>query len=260
MSNEGPPLYYVVRETIRRDIARSMKPGDQLPTEPELMKRMDVSRITIRHALEQLRIEGLITRAQGRGTFVAFPSVRPNLGGLHSFLDDISASGQKPSTTAIRVERVLAAPDVYERLRLLPSAPLICVEKVRLANDDPVSIETSFILPEIAGRWTKRLVEQTPVFDLHKAQGVRLSRGSVEVAAVSADAVTARHLRARKGMALLRVERIVFDHTDRPIEYDILLYRSDRVRYAFETQSDRARKASPDLRMGFRLIVGGTRA
>jgi GntR family transcriptional regulator len=260
MSAEGLPLYYIVRETIRREIATSMKPGDQLLTEPKLMKRMGVSRITIRHALEQLRAEGLITRAQGRGTFVAFPSVRPNLRGLYSFLNDIAVSGQIPSTKAIRVERMRAPPDVYDRLGLSNSSPLICVEKIRLANDTPVSLEKSFILPEIAGRWTKRLIERNAIFEIEKAQGVRLSRGSVEIAACCADATVAHHLRIVKGAALLRVERVVYDHANRPVEYDILLYRADRVRYGFETQSETASKFNPDARTGFKLVASGARS
>ena len=257
MTMQGPPLYYVVRETLRREITEFMKPGDQLPTEPELIERMRVSRITIRYALEQLQNEGLIRREQGRGTFVAFPSVRPGLSGLTSFLDDITASGQKPGTRALRVARVISPPQRYGSLRIAPTTPLIRVEKIRLANGDPISLETSFILMEIAGHWKKKHVEQKPIFDLEKAQGIKLSRGVVEITTAAANTETAKHLHIKKSAPLLRVDRVVYDTTDRAIEYDILLYRSDRVRYSFETQSEGMDQSQFNQKAGFRLIVGG---
>jgi GntR family transcriptional regulator len=252
LSRRGLPLYYLVREALRRDIAVK-KPGDQLPTEPKLMKRMGVSRITVRYALEQLQAEGLITRVQGRGTFVAYPSVRPDLRGLSSFLNDISASGQIPSTKAVRVARMLGPPDAHDRLQIEPSSRLMCVEKIRMANGVPVSFEISFILPEIAGAWTKKLIEKAPIFDLLKDHGVRLSRGTVEVAAVLSSTEMAKHLRIRKGAPLLRVDRVIYDRHDRPIEYDILHYRSDRVRYSFETHSE-AVNPNLDAKAGFKLV------
>ena len=260
MSTRGLPLYCIVRDTLRREIAETMKPGDQLPTEPELMARMSVSRITVRYALEQLQNEGFIRREQGRGTFVAFPSVRPDLSGLTSFLDDISASGQTPSTKALHVGRMLAPPRICDCLGVSPTTSLMRVEKIRLANEEPISFETSFILLEIAARWNKRQIEQRPIFDLEKAQGVELSRGAVEITSAAASAEIAKHLRVRKGAPLLRVDRVVFDGTGRAIECDILLYRSDRVRYSFETQSDTGHRSNLAQRGGLRLIVGGAKS
>jgi GntR family transcriptional regulator len=251
-SRRGLPLYYVVREELRRDIA-GKKPGDRLPTEPELIKRMGVSRITVRYALDQLQAEGLITRVQGRGTFVAYPSVRPDLRALSSFLDDISASGQIPSTKAIGVAKVLGPSDAHSRLHIPASSHLMCIEKIRMASGDPVSFETSFILPEIASTWTKKLIEKTPIFDLLRERRVRLSRGTVDISAVAAGAGISEHLRIRKGGPLLRVDRVIYDTNDRPIEYDILHYRSDRVRYSFETRSEIV-NPTLDAQAGFKLV------
>jgi GntR family transcriptional regulator len=239
----GIPRYYVVRESLREEIRTRFKPGEKLPPEPELMKRFDVSRITIRHALEQLRAEGLITRVQGKGTFVSHPPVHPDFRVLRSFLDDIRASGQTPSTKVIRIESVPGPPRPCELLELPPKTPLVLIEKVRLADGTPISLEVSYLPEEIARGWNKPLLEQRPIFDLiREVSSVVLSRGKFEVSAAAATPVTAKALRIKKGQPLLRVERVNYNDQERPIDYDMIYYRADRVTYTFETSR---RKADP---------------
>lgn len=235
-----------------------MAPGDRLPTEPELMKRMGVSRITIRHALEQLKSEGLITASQGRGTFVAFPSVRPNLKGLSSFVEDISATGQSAQTEVLSLRLAKRGSEMHVRLGLPPSARLVCIEKIRLANADPISFETSYIPADIAGGWTRKLLESVPIFEVLAGQGVLVARADVEVGAAAAGGQVARRLRIKDGTALLQAERLIYDRDDRPIEFDILSYRSDRVRYSFHATSGPVHPAL-DARAGFKLLMASIR-
>jgi GntR family transcriptional regulator len=117
------------------------------------------------------------------------------------------------------------------------------IEKVRLADGTPISLEVSYLPEEIARGWNKPLLEQRPIFDLiREVSSVVLSRGKFEVSAAAANPVTAKVLRIKKGEPLLRVERVNYDDQERPIDYDMIYYRADRVTYTFETSR---RKADP---------------
>ena len=231
----GIARYYIVREALRKEIREKFRPGEKLPPEPELIKRFAVSRITIRYALEQLRAEGLITRVQGKGTFVAHPSVRPDFRALRSFVQDIEASGQAPGTKVIRVESVIGPPRPCELLEVPPETTLVLVEKVRLADKEPISFEISYLPQEIAAAWNKDLIKQVPIFDLLRDRlGILISRAKYQVSGASAIPAIAKALRTKKLAPLLRVERVNYDDRNRPIDYDEMFYRADRVTYTFE--------------------------
>jgi len=232
----GMPRYLVVRESLREEIQARLKPGQKLPTEPELIKRFGVSRITVRHALEQLRSEGLITRVQGKGTFAAYPTIHPDLRAVRSFTEDIKAAGQTPSTRVINIRSVPAPARAAERLAVAPETRLVLVEKVRLADDVPISFEVSYIPEQIAAGWTAKLIEQRPIFNLiTEMHGIALSRGKLDVSAGAAPQRIARALRVKTGSPVLKVERVTYTDQDRAIDYDVLYLRPDRVQYTFET-------------------------
>ena len=85
MANE--PLYMRIKDDIKTDIKNGKyKKGDKIPTEPELSSAYDVSRITVRRAIEELSSEGYLIKKQGRGTFVSSPLLHRRIVGNHFFV------------------------------------------------------------------------------------------------------------------------------------------------------------------------------
>ena len=115
------PLYHQLYEILRDDIlSGEWQPGDMIPPESELVKRYQVSRTTVRQVLDMLVNEGLIYRQQGRGTFVAHPTVEQALVRIISFTDDMRQRGFKPGTTVLSSGLIPAPQDIAEKLEVEP--------------------------------------------------------------------------------------------------------------------------------------------
>lgn len=94
--NAGPvPLYQQLKSVLKDDIERGVyKSGDRLPSEPDLIREYGISRITVRQALDDLEVEGLIVRRHGKGTYVAERQIEQELVRLTDFVEDMQRAGQ----------------------------------------------------------------------------------------------------------------------------------------------------------------------
>ena len=99
----GPvPLYFQIAEILRRELVAKYRPGDRVGSEPELIARFGVSRITARQALALLERDGLVVRRPAKGTFLAHPKIELELSGLTGFVEDMTALGLMPSARVVR--------------------------------------------------------------------------------------------------------------------------------------------------------------
>ena len=117
-----------------------LPPGSALPSERELAERYGVARMTVRGELDRLAGDGLAYRIQGRGTFVSEPRVA-QANALTSFTEDMRARGLEPSSRLIAREEHPAGGRMARRLELRPSAPLVRVDRLRLADAEPLAVE-----------------------------------------------------------------------------------------------------------------------
>ena len=117
-----------------------LPPGSALPSERELAERYGVARMTVRGELDRLAGDGLAYRVQGRGTFVAEPRVA-QAKALTSFTEDMRARGLEPSSRLLAREEHPAGGRMARRLELRPSAPLVRVDRLRLADAEPLAVE-----------------------------------------------------------------------------------------------------------------------
>src|SRR5580658_8636782 len=112
-------LYSRVETILASEIADGdMKAGDQLPTEDSLIERFEVSRITVRRAIQNLVSRGLVEIRRGKGTFVAAPKITQELTKLSGFVEDMHAVGRKPTARVLSREIVTADTTVAAHLAL----------------------------------------------------------------------------------------------------------------------------------------------
>ena len=142
VKNSKVPWYHQVAETLRESLARGeWRPGDLMPSEQELQRRFEVSRVTIRQAMNLLVNEGLIFRQRGRGTFVAHPTIEQGLARIVSFTEDMARRGFTPGTEMLESELIPASPEIAARLDVMPGEELARIRRLRIADDEPMSIE-----------------------------------------------------------------------------------------------------------------------
>src|SRR5579864_4847329 len=144
--NSPLPRYYQLKEILRERIRLGdWKPGDLIPSERELGEKYGISRMTARQAITDLVNEGLFYREQGKATFVSQRKITQQLIHLTGFTEDIRARGQRPGTKVLSAEMHPADEETAEKLRINPGALIFRLQRLRLADGEPLAIELSQI-------------------------------------------------------------------------------------------------------------------
>lgn len=224
------PLHEQLYEIMRGNILHGeWKVGEMIPPEPELIQRYEVSRITVRQALNRLVNEGLIYRQQGRGTFVAEPTLEQGLTRIISFTEDMKQRGLSPGTKVLYSELIPAPADIADRLMIPPGEELSRLERLRMANYEPMSIEESFIVYRYCPGLLEYDYSQTPLREiLERRYGIRLVYARQVIRAVMATPTRANLLSIPQRSPLLFIERVTYSQQNIPVEFLRIYYRGDR--------------------------------
>jgi GntR family transcriptional regulator len=224
------PLHHQLYDLLRAKIRDGeWKEGQLIPTEPEMINQYGVSRIVIRQVLNRLVSEGLIFRQQGRGSYVAERRLEEGLTRIVSFTEDMRQRGLTPQTRVLFKELVPAVDDIAEHLNILPGEELARLQRLRLANDEPLSIEDSYLahrhFPGVLNEdYTLMPLRES----LEKEYGVRITHAHQVIRAVQATPEQARLLTILPKSPLLMIERISFSPQEQPVEFLRIHYRGDR--------------------------------
>ena len=147
-----------VRNYLQTLINDGLTAGDPVPSERELCELFDVSRMTVRQAIDTLIVDGVLERQQGRGTFVAPPKLDLQLR-LTSFTEEMNRRGMLAGSRVLAAETIPANDEFADALELSLGAPVHYLRRLRTADSDPMAIEESWLsadtLPnflELAGR------------------------------------------------------------------------------------------------------------
>lgn len=139
------PLYRQVMDDIKSGIEHGdYPPGSQIPTEMELARDYGVGRVTVRRAIEELAVQGYLSKQQGRGTFVNAPKLKRKVhqsDDVQSFSDACRANGMEPGARLVARNRLLAYGEAAKFFGLPEGADLICIERLRTADGVPVMLE-----------------------------------------------------------------------------------------------------------------------
>ncbi|MCD0484257.1 GntR family transcriptional regulator [Streptacidiphilus sp. ASG 303] len=232
------PKHEVLRRALL-DLVEAGSPHQMLPSERELMQRYDVSRVTVRRAVERLGQEGRIYRVQGAGTFVAEPATISKSLRLTSFSEDIRERRMVPAGRLLVLERVHADVTNARDLFVEPGAPLVHLERLRTADGEPMCLENVW-LPE---QLVPGLLEHGDPGSLYgwlERAGSAPESAEQTVRATVVDARQAALLHVPPQFPALHVERVTRDGRGRAVERAVSLYRADR--YDFRLTITRERR------------------
>jgi GntR family transcriptional regulator len=208
-----------------------------VPGELELMARFEVSRVTVRKALELLAAEGLIAREPGRGTRVILPKNKSTRGEVgvttqrSGLLANLVSMSLDTRVQVISVDTVHATETVAQALHLAPASPVQKAVRLRSTRQGPLSHITTYVPAELTNSFGKKELGKKPILVLLEESGLQLGQAVQQISARLADAGIARFLDVPVGSALLYVRRVVYDQNDRPIQWLHGLYRPDRYEY-----------------------------
>lgn len=232
----GLPLYRRIQADLRLRLDRGdLRPGARIETEQELMARYGVSRATIRQALAGLVHEGLLEIRRGLGTYVRGRAVEHVMGGFYTFRREIERHGMTPGTRVLDVRLGPAEERVADTLQVADGTLVVALSRLRLADDQPVVAETSW-LPAARFPGLERFdFEQVSLYDTLIARyGVRPVRARETFEPVLLGAADAELLDGHAGDPALRVDRTTYDADGAIVEGCTSIVRSDRYRYSVE--------------------------
>ena len=235
------PLYRQLFEILRAEIASGRLKADQrVATEFELMRRFGVSRTTVRQTIARLREDGLISVHRGKGTFVGRGKIEPELSALTGFVEDMQALGLSASARVLGVEEVRATERVAESLGLRRGDRVTKVTRIRLAEEVPVSFEYSFLPLELGRRVAEENLEVSPIFSLFEDKyGIALGEALYRIEAARANRAVAETLGIERGAPVLAIERTTHSAAGRPVDFEQMFYRGDRIRYTMRLKRRR---------------------
>ena len=226
------PLYAQLKEALIDAIARhEFAPGDQLPSQRALCEQYKMSHMTARRAINELIHEGVIYAIPGKGIYVAEPKQEAEAGPLVGFTEDMAQRGMEASSQVLAAEIVGASTVLAQALDLAVGAPLVYLRRVRLANDEPIAVQTAYLPHALCPGLLEHDLERSSLFALLRTvYGLHLADSKESVEAVLADEECAALLGLSLPAALLISEQLTYLDTGQAIEFARSIYRGDRYR------------------------------
>ncbi len=230
------PLYDLIEQNFRELITGSaLKPGDAIPSEWELAGLYHVSRLTVRRALDDLARQGWLERRHGVGTFVTHPTVTQIAPSKLSFTEQMRSIGRQPSSRLVHIRIIPAKTEPATRLKLQEGEPIIEIMRVRLADGEPILLETTYLSQtRFPG------LDQTDELAHASLYEMLGARYQTHVAAmdqilepVLLTRSEAKYLETQAGAPAIKSEVVALTSEGDPIEYSWSVTRGDKCKFFF---------------------------
>lgn len=229
------PVYIQIHNTIKRDIeAGRWSIGDRIPSERELAVDFGVSRMTLRQAIQTLVDEGILERRVGAGTYVANQKVQEKMSGVTSFTDIMLAQGKTPSSRTVSFRVANPSLSEKEKLDLADDEQVLRMERVRFADNVPISFEVATVPEALVRNFNKAEITSSLYRTLEDKAGLVLGGAKQNVTAQVASERIAELLKIKRGDPILRLRQVSFLQNGKPFEYVRTQYAGDRFEFYLE--------------------------
>jgi GntR family transcriptional regulator len=226
-------LYLQISSLLREEICSGLyEPSGKLPSEAELVRRFNVSRITVRLALDQLVEDKIVERKQGKGTYVSNKQLRHGLDTLRSFHESLVIQGLKPEMKLLS-SHIIDIPESLKSAFGTRNNQSMLIERLHLVDGQPIALGKSYLPPEVAAISVKSIEGKPSYKAIEEVTGLQVARADIAITAQLADEQHAKLLEIDIGMPLLVMKRLSYlsdgvccDHSVfhiRPEHYEFVL-------------------------------------
>ncbi|PLR85343.1 phosphonate metabolism transcriptional regulator PhnF [Bacillus canaveralius] len=235
--NSPIPIYHQLEEHLKSKIeSGAIKADEAIPSEREYAERYQISRMTVRQALNNLVSDGYLYRQKGKGTFVNKKKVEQRLHGLTSFTEDMIERGMKPSSKLLSFEIIAAGAETAHRLNIKENTPVYEIKRVRLADAAPMALETTYLPANLIKGLTEEIINQSLYRYIEEKLSFTIHEATQQIEAAIAKDIEIKHLQIEKGAPILLIHRSSFLKDGTPFEYVKSAYRADRYKFIHSMQ------------------------
>lgn len=230
------PLYYQLKEILLEYIQKNSGSNKQIPTEAELSEHFGISRPTVRQAINELVVEGYLTRYKGKGTFITKPKINQSfLQVIDSFNNEMRQKGLVPSTKVLGLKVVDSDDTISEMLSIGKNSKIIQLRRLRFANGEPIVYVVTYLPYEKCKPIMDKDLEKESLYDLlREVCGFDLLKAVRQLEAILAGEYEAKLLGVVPGAPIQYIRSVTYLTDGSPIEYSLARYRGDRSTFAFE--------------------------
>jgi GntR family transcriptional regulator len=233
--NSWEPLYYQIAERIRAKVENELTPGRQIPSENELINEYNVSRNTVRLAIDTLIKQGMVYRVKGKGTFVAPERLKSGLTRLTSFTEECWRMGMQPSSRLLNLQRIVPPLKIRQALQVAADQQVFIIERQRFADEKPLALNASYLPCALFPTLDQEDLTHGSVYRvIEDKYRMPIGYASQVLKPVVATEVEANLLEVEKGSPLLQVEGVAYLIDGTPFEYARLIYRGDRYEFPIQ--------------------------
>lgn len=221
-------LYRQVSEALRAFIEQvGFTDGGELPTEDMLSRHYEVSRITIRHALQLLEADGLIRKRRAKSAEVLPMRQRQHGPWQINSLDDIVALTQRGSLKVISFDREVSA-EASKALGLPAALPLNCLTNLLEVDQRPFAYNKIYFPPEIGGALQASDFTEVAIYrNIEKKLSIAISDVKVNVQSILASPSVAEHLDCEPGASVLMLSLLFYDGNQNPMQFSVNHYNGE---------------------------------
>lgn len=226
------PLYQRLAHSIKKAVdEQKLKENDKIPAENEFCKIYDLSRTTVRQALDILEKDGYIYKLRGKGSYVSTPKIYQNRSSFSKFYDDMRSLGKVPVSKIISLKIKVADAYVREKMQLEENEMLCQIKWIRYGNNEPLIYETINLNYKLVdGIEMKELTDKKLYDILSEEYGIKMTHGKELFYPCKLDINEAKNLGLKENDLGMKVERVVFQGKD-VVEYTTSTVRGDRFIY-----------------------------
>lgn len=229
------PIYIQIHNDIKRAIeAGKWAVGDRIPSERELSRNFDVSRMTLRQAIQTLVDEGILERQVGSGTYVANQKVQEKMSGVTSFTDLMLTQGKQPTSKTISYHVMNPSLSEAEKLKLSEDDQVLRMERIRYGDDVPICFEVATVPEKLVDGLSKKEVTSSLYRALEDKKQLSPGKAQQTVSAMSASERIAEYLSIKRGDAILRLRQVTYLQDGTPFEYVRTQYVGERFEFYLE--------------------------
>jgi len=213
---------------------KNLQAGDQLPTELELSEQLDISRLTLREAMNALKSEGLIHSVQGKGTFVAcnYDHIADSLNVNYSVTEMIEVAGYKPGVVMFEKKLITADACIAKQLNVQAGTDVLMCSRIRLADDVPVVYSRDYLAPRLATEFLGVTDETMSLYSfIEDTCGIKLGVCLTELIPTVADEALSKMLDVPVGAPLMKFRVNVNDAFGVPLVYASEYFRPDKFKF-----------------------------